>query len=177
VKELRVLDAKPCAQVRKPAASREIVRWLTDDERAALLAECKASEQPDLYPFVLFCLTTGYRKGEAQALEWANVDIKRRWATFPKTKNGSARGVPLTNAVAALLDARPRTGPLVFPVDVTKAWLGAVGRSGVENFRVHDLRHSCGSAMVQNGANLAEVATLSARLPQFAGTIFGKLTS
>jgi integrase len=160
VKELRVMEANPCRKVKKPAASREIVRWLSDDERSALLAACKESDQPDLYPFVLFALTTGARKGEIEALQWANVDIKRRWATFPKTKNGTSRGVPLTTAVAALLDARARTDDRVFPVDITKAWLGAVSRAGIRNFRFHDLRHSCGSAMVQNGANLAEVATL-----------------
>ena len=33
-------------------------------------------------------------------------------------------------------------------------------RAKLVDFRFHDLRHSCGSALVQNGANLAEVATL-----------------
>jgi len=162
VNELRVMEANPCKQVNKPPASREIVRYLSDDERIALLKACKESDNPDLYPVVLFCLTTGCRKGEAMALTWANVDLLRRWAIFPKTKNGESRGVPLTNAVAALLGARKRAEdqPLVFPVDITKAWLGAVKRAGIEHFRFHDLRHSCGSAMVQNGANLAEVATL-----------------
>ena len=160
VKELRVLDANPCASVTRPKTANEIVRWLSDDERTALLAACKASDSPDLYAFVLFALTTGARKGEIAALEWSRVDLKRRWATFARTKNGDARGVPLTATVCSLLAARPRGAARVFPVDITKAWHTAVARAGIVNFRFHDLRHSCGSAMVQAGANLAEVATL-----------------
>jgi integrase len=113
-----------------------------------------------LYAFVLFALTTGARKGEISALEWPQVDLKRRWATFPRTKNGDARGVPLTTAVCTLLATRPRDGARVFPTDITKAWHTAIDRAGIVDFRFHDLRHSCGSAMVQAGANLAEVATL-----------------
>ena len=160
VKELRVMDANPCARVTRPKVSNEIVRYLSDDERIALLAACKASDSPDLYLFVLFALTTGARKGEIAALEWKRVDLKRRWATFPRTKNGDPRGVPLTTTVCALLSARPRDQGRVFNVDITKAWHAAIARAGIENFRFHDLRHSCGSAMVQAGANLAEVATL-----------------
>ena len=160
VKELRVMDSNPCARVTRPAPSTEVVRWLSDDERVALLDACKASDSPDLYPFVLFALTTGARKGEVAALKWAQVDLVRRWAIFPRTKNGEARGVPLTTAVCALLAARPRDVAQVFPIDITSAWHTAVDRAGIVNFRFHDLRHTCGSAMVQAGANLAEVATL-----------------
>jgi integrase len=137
-----------------------VVRYLTEDERAALLTACKASDSPDLYAFVLFALTTGARKGVIAALQWQVVDLKRRWATFPRTKNGEARGVPLTTTVCTLLAGRARTDARVFPVDITKALHTAITRAGIENFRFHDLRHSCGSAMVQAGANLAEVATL-----------------
>jgi len=158
---LGYIETNPCRKVEKPSVDNAIVRYLSDEEREALLREYKASESPDLYPFVLFCLTTGCPKGEAEALLWINVDLKRRWATFPKTKNGTSRGVPLTNAVAALLEARGRSGARVLPVDITKAWHGAVARARLQGrFRFHDLRHSCGSAMVQHGANLAEVATL-----------------
>ena len=94
VKELRVMELNPCTAVTKPSPSKEVVRWLSDDERTALLAACKESDSPDLYPFVLFCLTTGCRKGEAAALLWRDVDLRRRWSVFPRTKNGSARGVP-----------------------------------------------------------------------------------
>jgi len=175
VKEMRVMEANPCTRVTKPKASNEVVRFLLDNERKALLDACKASEQADLYAFVLFALTTGARKGEVAGLKWAQVDLARRWAIIPRTKNGDARGVPLTMPVCALLAARlaqraPLVAPYtpeqyrlwarVFPVDVTRAWHTAITRAKIENFRFHDLRHSCGSAMVQNGANLAEVATL-----------------
>jgi integrase len=161
VRELRVMERNPCTSVGKPKASQEVVRFLSDDERTALLDACKASESPDLYAFVLFALTTGARKGEIAALEWTQVDLKRRWVIFPRTKNGDARGVPLTAPVCALLDARSRTDDRrVFPTDITKAWHTAIARAGIVNFRFHDLRHSCASALVQNGANLAEVATL-----------------
>lgn len=160
VKELHVLEENPCANVSKPAASAWRVRFLSDDERTALLAACRASSQPDLYAFVLFCLTTGCRKGEAAALEWRHVDLVRRWAVFPRTKNGTARGVPLTQAVAELLRQRPRAGERVFPVDITHAWHVAIAKAGIVDFRFHDLRHSCGSALTMDGANAVEVATL-----------------
>jgi integrase len=175
VKELRVMEANPVTRVTKPKGSAEVVRFLSDEERTALLAMCKTSDQPDLYAFVLFALTTGARKGEVSNLEWAQVDLARRWAIFPRTKNGDSRGVPLTNTVCALLTARlaerkPLVAPYtpaqqslwmrVFPVDITKAWHGAIKRAKVENFRFHDLRHSCASAMAQAGANLPDIATL-----------------
>jgi integrase len=160
IKELHVLDENPCTKVAKPAASQWRVRFLSAEERVALLAACKASDSPDLYPFVLFCLTTGCRKGEAAALLWRNVDLGRRWAVFPTTKNGTARGVPLTQAVADLLRARARSDERVFPHDITSAWCTAVAAAGVADFRFHDLRHTAGSTLTMGGANAVEVATL-----------------
>ena len=49
VKEMRVMDNNPCAAVTKPRASDEVVRWLSDDERTALLAACKASDSNGEY--------------------------------------------------------------------------------------------------------------------------------
>jgi integrase len=160
VKELHVMDSNPVENVSKPAASQWRVRFLSDDERTALLAACKGSDNRDLYTFVLFCLTTGCRKGEAANLEWTNVDLVRRWAVFPMTKNGTARGVPLTQTVAELLRVRPRTDARVFPVDITAAWETAIARTNITDFRFHDLRHTTGSTLTMNGANAVEVATL-----------------
>lgn len=159
-KEMRVMESNPCVAVKNPALSNKVVRFLSKDERAALLEACKASDSPDLYPFVLFALTTGARKGEIAALEWPQCDLTRRWAIFTHTKNGEQRGVPLTNVVCESLAPRKQAVGRIFATDITRAWHTAIKRAGIMDFRFHDLRHSCASHLGQNAANLAEVATL-----------------
>ncbi len=59
------MDHNPCARVTKPKASQEVVRFLSDDERdARSWPRARHPTRADLYPFVLFALTTGARKGE-----------------------------------------------------------------------------------------------------------------
>ena len=45
------------------------MRYLSDEERKALLAAARASDEPQLYP-VVFALSTGARKGEILASPW-----------------------------------------------------------------------------------------------------------
>jgi len=47
VRDLCLMSSNPCAKVKKPQASRQVVRWLSDDERQRLLAACKASDSAD----------------------------------------------------------------------------------------------------------------------------------
>jgi integrase len=160
LKELRVVDVNPITLVNKPAASPWRVRFLNEDEQVRLIAACKSSASPDLYCFMLFCLTTGCRKGEAAGLLWTNIDLVRRWAVFPVTKNGTARGVPLTRAVVELFEARPRDDARVFPRDITSAWHSAIECAAITDFHFHDLRHTAASRLVMAGASLIETATL-----------------
>ena len=43
----------------------------------------------------MFMLYTGAKAGEALWLDWKCVDLNRAHVSFPKTKNGDPRGVPL----------------------------------------------------------------------------------
>lgn len=45
------------------------------------------------------------RRGEIISLRWEHLDLKRRVAHLPATKNGSARDVPLSSRVVAVLKA------------------------------------------------------------------------
>lgn len=65
IKEMHVIDTNPVANIKKPKPSEWRKRFLSDEERARLLAACRESYNADLYPFVLFALTTGCRRGEA----------------------------------------------------------------------------------------------------------------
>jgi integrase len=133
------------------------VRWLRPEEAERLIAAANEA----LRPLVIFLFYTGARAGEAVWLDWRDIDLSRAHVTFPKTKNGEARGVPLHPRVIAGLAnlkhrerevfrqpngkpyARPRS-----PDDtsagarIRRAFSGAVRRAGLEDFTPHDCRHT-----------------------------------
>lgn len=157
----------PCRNVALKAERNEIVRFLSDSERAALLAACKASTWPKLYLLVLLALTTGARRGELEALRWDDIDLERAEAQVHRSKNGDRKVLPLVPTVVAEL-ARFKGGAsqLVFPstrrpttaYNFDPAWELALRAAGIKSFRFHDLRHSCASALAQSGATLLEIA-------------------
>lgn len=170
VKEYQWLDDSPMRKVAKPSEPRGRVRFLSDEERAALLAACQESSNPNLFPVVVLALSTGMRAGEIMTLEWRDVDLARGWLTLRETKNGTMRGVPLTGRALELVKEHARIRrrldtPLLFPgnnpgkpVDLRAPWLAALKRAGIEDCRFHDLRHSAASYLAMNGASLNEIA-------------------
>jgi integrase len=143
--------------VRRLKARGGVVRWLTPEEAKRLIAACS----PHLRPLVMFLLYTGARVGEALWLDWRCVDLARAHVSLNKTKNGTPRGVPLhRDLVAELANLRHRDGEVFRRPDgkpygrprgdydlsagskIGTAFQGALKRAGIENFRVHDCRHT-----------------------------------
>ncbi|WP_244161073.1 site-specific integrase [Pseudomonas anguilliseptica] len=92
---------------------------------------CRHSRSTELPQIVRFAVETGMRRGEISGLLRANVDLKKRTALLPMTKNGSSRGVPLSSRAAAIVESQPKLeGGRVFrsqPDTITKAFLDALG--------------------------------------------------
>jgi integrase len=65
----------------------------------------KASGSPLLPPIIWLAVETAMRRGEIVSLSWMNVDLNRRVAHLPSTKNGDARDVPLSSRAVAVLQA------------------------------------------------------------------------
>jgi integrase len=166
VKEYGWLQKNPIPNVTRMADSKGRERFLSEPERRALLTACEASPCDALAPLVKLALSTGARKGELLALEWANVDLDRRTARFIDTKNGESRTVPLvSHAVDVLRTWRKGRLPvgLVFPKTgdaIDPHWRAARTVAGVENFRFHDLRHSAASYLAMSGASLMDIAAI-----------------
>jgi integrase len=173
VREYQWIDENPLRKVTRPTEPRGRVRFLSADERMALLRECQASDNPCLYPVVVLALSTGMRQGEIMNLEWRDVDLQRGWITLRETKNGERRGVPLTGRALELIKEHAKVRrldtPLVWPckagekqpvkpMNLRIPWEAAVKRAGLADFRFHDLRHSAASYLAMNGASLAEIA-------------------
>lgn len=121
-----------------------------------------------------WAVETAMRQGEILALDWAHVDIDKRTAHLPKTKNGAVRTVPLSSAAVAIIQPagnvkRLRKGK-VFPTTasaIKQSFSHAVARgrrlyladckessiepeSGfLENLTFHDLRHEATSRLAE----------------------------
>jgi len=166
----------PCRKVRRGRESRGRTRFLSTDERNRLLAACdQATDTPELKTLVLLAITTGGRRGELSGLRWRDVDLKRNRVIFVDTKNGETRAAPLAgpalNAMQEWAKVRPldSTAP-VFPgrtdktknkpLDFQRAWMTALKRAELSDFRFHDLRHTAASYLAMNGAGLREIADI-----------------
>lgn len=95
-KEWGWMEASPMQKVKKPKEPKGRVRFLSDDEREALLTACKASSNTFLYPITVIALSTGMRYSEIMKLTWDDVDFQRRRLIMQETKNGERRAAPLT---------------------------------------------------------------------------------
>lgn len=114
-----------------------------------------------------FALLTGMRKREVLGLRWAEVDRAAGLLRLDATKTGrSVR--PLSAAARGVLDGLPRVvgAPYVFPsprdprrplTNVERLWYAVRHAAGLDGTRLHDLRHTAASTMLQAGATLAEV--------------------
>ncbi len=74
----------PIRRIERKVENNEVVRFLSDAEREALLFECKRSPWNKLYLFVLFGLTTGARRGEIESIRWCDIDLDNALATIPR---------------------------------------------------------------------------------------------
>lgn len=170
-KEWGWLESNPMSAVSKPALPRGRIRFLSDEEREALMKACKGSESALLYPAVVLAISTGMRQGEMMALKWKDVDLIRGRATLHETKNGEVRVVPIAGHALDLLQGLAKVRRLdsqyIFPskdgaapIDLRSAWRVAVKRAKLVDFHWHDLRHTTGSYLAMNGASLLEIAAV-----------------
>ena len=160
-----MLSVNPVDQIKKPPSPKARERRLNDGEYERLEAASKLTQNPHIWPIIVFAIETGMRRGEILGLSWGNIDLKRRTAFLPLTKNGSSREVPLSSkAVSVLQQQRPRTDTHPFPVNSNAfrlAWVRLRNRAGLNDLRFHDLRHEAISRFFEMRLSIPEVALIS----------------
>jgi integrase len=138
-------------------------RWLTMDDEKSLL---KCATNPSwLRNFLIVALHTGMRRGEILNLMWRDIDPVRKIILIHKSKNGEKRAIPMSKTLYSILSnekVRDISGR-VFPIAVRslrEAYSMTLKKAGIENFRIHDLRHTFATRLVQNGVDLYKVKEL-----------------
>ncbi len=165
------IEINPIRRVPKLKEPQGRVRYLSDEEREALLTACAESSNPFLLPIVLIALTTGMRRGEIEGLTWGDIDWKEDRILIEETKSGQRRSAPLLpfakEALAEIRPENPDPKSLAFPgrsgrrpIEIKKAWYAALRQAGIEDFRFHDLRHTAASYLAMDGASVPEIAAV-----------------
>jgi integrase len=171
-KELGWLTSNPVLAVSKGAESQGIVRFLSDDERRALLAAARGSQDRNIHCAIVLALATGARYSTIRMRTWDDIVFDKARMRVGTMKNGEPRYVPLVPAAERALREQFERDPTkrgwVFkgarddaPADLDLPWRAvrnAAGLIGDKHCRFHDLRHDVGSHLTMHGASLLEVA-------------------
>jgi integrase len=172
-KEWEWVSENPVKKVSKPSVSPGRVRYLEKEEIKTLLDCTKQSKSKDLHAVVIIALGTGMRLSEIMNLRWEQVDVVNEVIKLSTSKNGDPRFIPLKGFVLETVKAKtdPRgikAKDLLFPspydvkkpTDIRSAWETAIKKSGIQNFRFHDLRHTTASHLAMSGKGLHDIASL-----------------
>ena len=170
----------PVREVRRPKNPQPRDRRISEAEIARILDALEYSEgQPvetqrqEIAVAFLVAIETAMRQGELWALEWQNVHLVQRYVHLPKTKNGTARDVPLSSRAVVLLELmRGKSGTVgrVFKSNQTSGgqlFRRALQIAGVDGLTFHDTRHEARmvghrdprSLMIYYNATAEEIAS------------------
>lgn len=153
-------------------------RFLSAEEIQKVLQCCEASRHPYIKYYVELLLLTGARSGEALAAKWQDINTISKIWTIPKSKNGKVRYIYLNDQSLVLLarlkdhssamHGRINSTDFIFKNPTTQkqykgmhaAWYKIRNEAGIGEVRIHDLRHTYASILVNQGASLYDVQKL-----------------
>jgi len=157
-----------------------IERYLTLAQSASLLLAVKESPNSQLLFIVAFLIYTGARKREVLEIRWSDINFDQGSWKISKNKSNKIRHVPLSEGALETLVAvrenwlkrhggsglepqhfifaNPNTGKPFS--SFFYSWDTARTKAGMPQLRVHDLRHSFASFLVNAGRSIYEVQEL-----------------
>jgi integrase len=161
------IKSNPVRGIQRPKIENARDRFLTSEEAARLLKAADASLNKQLGNIVRLLLFSGCRKRELLDARWEHLDTDRRAWFIPTSKTGKSRYVPLSQAALDVIDKLPRFKdcPWLLPnpetrkpyTDIKHPWETARAAAGLGDLRIHDLRHSAASFMINAGIDLFAV--------------------
>lgn len=149
--------------VDKPMHRKRNMRWLTLRQIGQYL---EAAEQGKAHVRLALCAVVGLRRGEALAAERDDVDpargvmmVRRQIVggqVRPLKTASSCRDVPLTAGMMQLMMNTQDYGRMSANT-LARHHEAALMRAGLPKVTLHELRHSCATAMLQGGAGMVAV--------------------
>ena len=161
-------------------------RRLMPHEVARFLTAVIEDTSETMRDYVLLSLYTGARKANVLAMRWDELDAEAHTWRIPVTKNGTSQLIPLENAEIDILTRRlaASSSPWVFPstgarghlADPKAGWRRILERADIDDLRIHDLRRSLASFMVDGGASMAVIGKVLNHKSQATTAVYARVS-
>lgn len=147
-------------------------RWLSSDELKRLTKALEEHANQNAANAIRLQLLTGARIGEVLSAEWQDFDLERGVWIKPShhTKQKRTEHLPLSSAAVELIKAirRQHNSRFLFPSsridapiqDLKRFWKAVITAAELDDYRIHDNRHTHASHLVSSGLSLAIVGRL-----------------
>jgi integrase len=177
-----MIASSPCAGVKPPGDEKSRDRVLGDDELTRVWKACSDIGWP-FGPITQLLILTGQRREEVAQMEWGELDLDERTWTLPaaRVKNNREHEVPLSAAAVDIIKGlrQVKGSKFVFTTvgeTTVKGFSKYKDRldekSGVNDWRIHDLRRTVASGMARLGINLPVIEkVLNHASGSFAGIV------
>ena len=142
-------------------------RFLTKEEASTLYGAVIQSDNTMLKFIIPMLILTGARKREVLDAKWEDFNLEQQQWRISISKSGKARHVPLSDQAIQLLKTVPQyqkcdwvfANPKTHEpyVSIFCSWNTARKQAGLSDVRIHDLRHSFASFLVNAGRSIYEV--------------------
>ena len=118
--------------------------------------------------FLIIALNTGMRRNEILSLKWDNINIPKRYIYIENSKSGRSRKVPMNELVVEAVNQIDQISEFVFfntstkthIKDIKTGFKAACRRAKIKGLRVHDLRHTAATRMIEAGVDLVTVSKI-----------------
>ena len=164
------LDSNPCVGTQKFKEVIQQQSYLSAEQAHRVFSAAAQDQNPVAGAAIQVLLMTGCRREEILQAKWEHFDEARETLFLPSTKAGKSRHVVLNDVARNLIAAQPKVkgSPWIFPGrdprkplnNPRKAFLRILETAGVDAIRIHDLRHSFCSLLVEQGVSLFQVQQL-----------------
>jgi integrase len=169
---LRPPGTNPARRIKR-YRERKVERFLSEAEIAKAAEAIEQAERagkigPHGAAGLRLALFTGARSGEITAVEWSHIDWQRRVIRLPDSKTNEPRTIHLSEAALEVLKSVPRIGRFVIAgakpdepyKNLGRAWIDIRANAGLQDVRLHDLRHSYASLAAGRGVSLQMIGKL-----------------
>lgn len=187
--DLELIIKNPAAKLKLQEENNHIENFLKEKDLERLMLVLASHPNQRISAIIKFLLATGARVNEALKAHWSDIDLEHRLWKIPASNAKSKRvaSVPLSDTAIQVLTQLPTYGQDTFVfinpkfgrhyANIHKPWTKIREQAGLPKVRLHDLRHTFASLLINQGRSLYEVQKILRHSDPKVTTRYSHLTT